>query len=88
MKTPLNPKIMKTPSEPQNKENPLELPKNEDSSDPQTTLVNDGMSGGIVRFTVPSDGMNIISPKTLHDKFSPQVVMNKISVKRVDNIEQ
>ena len=59
------------PPEPQNNEDPPEPQNNEDSSDPQTILVNDGMSGGIVRFTVPSDGMKIISPKTLHDKFSP-----------------
>ena len=31
--------------------------------------------------------MVIVSPKTLHGKLSPKVVMNKVDVKRVESIE-
>ena len=40
-----------------------------------------------MKFTVPGDGMKIVSPKTLHDKLNPKVVMNKVDVKRVEIIE-
>ena len=60
---------------------------NEDPQESQAILANGAMTGGIVRFTVPSDGMKIVSLKTLHDKLNPKVVMNKVDVKRVESVE-
>ena len=59
---------------------------NENSEVPQEPQIIRDM-GGIVKFTVPGDGMKIVSPKTLHDKLNPKVVMNKVDVKRVESIE-
>ena len=59
---------------------------NENSEVPQEPQIIRYM-GGIVKFTVPGDGMKIVSPKTLHDRLNPKVVMNKVDVKRVGSIE-
>ena len=77
-------KVMKTP---QNNEDPIESQTNEDPPEPQAILANGAMTGGIVKCTVPSDGMKIVSPKTLHDKLNPKVVMNKVDVKSVGSVE-
>ena len=75
------------PPEPQNNEDPIESQTNEDPTEPQAILANGAMTVGIVKFTVPSDGMKIVSTKTLHDKLNPKVVMNKVDVKRVGSVE-
>ena len=75
------------PPAPQNNEDPIESQTNEDPTEPQAILANGAMTGGIVKFTVPSDGMKIVSPKTLHDKLNTKVVMNKVDVKRVESVE-
>ena len=59
---------------------------NDNSEVPQEPQIIRDM-GGIVKFTVPGDGMKIVSPKTLHDKLNPKVVMNEVDVKRVESIE-
>ena len=71
----------------QNNEDPIESQTNEDPTEPQAILANGAMTRGIVKFTVPSDGMKIVSPKTLHDKLNPKVVMNKVDVKRAGSVE-
>ena len=62
------------PPEPQNNEDPIESQTNEDPTEPQAILANGAMTGGIVKFTVPSDGMKIVSPKILHDKLNPKEI--------------
>ena len=75
------------PPEPQNNKDPIESQTSEYPPEPQAILANSAMTGGFVKFTVPSDWMKIASPKTLHDKLNPKVVMNKVDIKRVGSVE-